>query len=360
MYRPARILLSTKNLLNNISVIRHQAGSSHVIAMVKGNGYGHGIRSVARRIEEHVDCLGVCSLDEGMILRHIGITKPILLNEGVFAPEGLLMASENRMDVVFHAEEQIAWLSQKMLPYPINVWIKVDTGMGRLGFLPNEVLQIYKTLKERKDVSRIGIMSHLACADTKDHPVNAIQISQFHELKKEIPDCVWSLNSAAGLFHFPELNYDFVRPGLAIYGHSPCNGISDRALGLTPVMTFMSRIIAVKTKSYGDVIGYGARYVCDKSMRVAIVACGYGDGYPRTTQDGAPVLIRGIVCPLVGRVSMDMLTVDVSHLETVRVNDEVILWGEDLPFDKITPFNENCSYDMLSGIQNRVSCSWTA
>lgn len=360
MARTALAILSTENLLHNLRVIKQQAPRSEVIAMVKANAYGHGLRSVAKRLQDHVASVGVASIDEALALRKAGVTIPITLMEGVFEPDELLAAACEGFHVVFHEWTQIEWLETLYsLPKPLTVWLKIDTGMGRLGFSTQEVAAAYQRLVSSKKVRMpIGVLSHFACADQQVHQLNQKQIQQFKSVTQTLPGPKSFCNSAA-LFAFPESQYEFVRPGLALYGINPFAAGTASDLGLKPVMTLQSRLIAVRTMRKGATLGYGARFTCPEAMPVGVVAMGYGDGYPRTAQDGTPVLVNGVRCKLVGRVSMDMLTIDLRPYPQAKVNDHVVLWGEGLPLEEVAPYTRQISYDILTAVQIRVRFLWT-
>lgn len=359
MSRAAIAILSTENLLHNLSVIKQQTPHAGVIAMVKANAYGHGLRSVAARLENQVDSLGVSSIDEALALRHAGIKAPITLLEGVFEPDELLIASCQNFEVVFHNQQQLTWLSQSSLPRPIKVWLKLDTGMGRLGFDPQEAKQAYQLLTTNSLVLKpVSILSHFACADTPNAALNQQQITQFEQFIHDLSGKK-SLSNSAGIFAFPIAQYDVVRPGIALYGASPFPHKSAQALNLKPVMTLQTRLIAIKIAEKGTSIGYGGRFICPEKMPIGVIAIGYGDGYPRTAQDGTPVLINQTRCPIVGRVSMDMATVDLRPYPNAKAGDSVILWGENLPIEEVAKFTQNIPYDLLSGIQSRIRYHWT-
>ena len=359
MGRSALAILSTENLLHNLAVIRAKAPDSKVIAMVKANAYGHGIRSVSMRIAKYVDLLGVASIDEALALRKVGVKIPILLIEGVFDAQELLVASTERFHVVFHDDKQLEWLHNLTCPLPIQAWIKVDTGMGRLGFHPQRSVEVYAELSRNTQIAKpIRLMSHMACTDEQEHPLNALQIKQFKELTSQI-NTEYSLANSGAIFKFADIHYDYVRPGIALYGASPLQGVSAAELGLKPVMTVQTSLIAAKQMCKGENIGYGARYACPEDMPVGIVAFGYGDGYPRNTRDGAPILVNNIRCQLVGRVSMDMIAVDLRPCPSAKVGDPVVLWGTNLPIEEVAAYTENISYDLLTGVQNRVKFLWT-
>ena len=328
--------------------------------MVKANAYGHGMSSVASRLEGHVDMFGVASIDEALLLRASGLKAPLLLAEGVFSPEELSVALQENFHVVVHHESQVAWLEEASLPAPLNLWIKIDTGMGRLGFLPHAFRKAYERLLCLPQVVKpIPLMSHFACAGDQGHLLNQRQIDVFeatiHGLSNPLSFC----NSSA-LFNFPSQHHQFVRPGISLYGSSQVNGLSAEDLGLKPVLTLRSKLISVKTPSQGSTLGYTARYTCQGDRPIGVVACGYGDGYPLAAPDGTPILVNGIECPLAGRVSMDMLTVDLSPCPQARVGDPVILWGEGLSVDVVT---KACgatvsSNSLFTGLQSRVPFVW--
>lgn len=359
MSRAALAILSTENLLHNLAVIKQNAPNTQIIAMVKANAYGHGLRSVSMRLEKHVHSLGVASIDEALALRRVGIKTPITLMEGVFNPDELLVASCEKFHVVFHEPTQLAWLRVSSLPLPLTVWLKIDTGMGRLGFSLEEASDAYEQLSTCPYVVRpIGVMSHLACADTVTHPLNQQQLTAFKLFTEQLPGPKSICNSAA-LFTQQHHHYTTIRPGIALYGISPFSTISATQLNLKPVMTLQTRLTAIRMHRKGAVLGYGADFVCPEDMPIGVIAMGYGDGYPRTARNGTPVLVNGVRCQLVGRVSMDMITIDLRNCPTAQVNDPVILWGNGLPLEEVAPYTSNIAYDMLTAMQSRVKFQWT-
>lgn len=360
MSRPTACTLSAENLLHNLAVVRATAPRAKVMAMVKANAYGHGICGVGRRLEGHVDAMGVASIDEAIMLRNTGIQSPIVLIEGVFTPEELLLASKHEFQAVFHTLAQLQWLEATPLPSPIAAWLKLDTGMGRLGFSPEVAGDALRVLSNSPWVRQpVGIMSHFARADEPEQEQNRRQIAAFEKFIQGHRGPKSLCNSAA-IFAFPDQHYDWVRTGLSLYGGAALAGRSARDLDLKPVMTLHTQLIAVKNMKRGDSIGYGARFICPEDMPVGIMAAGYGDGYPRTARDGTPVLVAGIRCSIAGRVSMDMAALDLRPCPNVGVGTEVTLWGEDLPVEEVALTTDNINYDLLTGIQNRVKYSWTA
>ncbi len=359
MSRAAIAILSTENLHHNLSILRQASPNRRVIAMIKANAYGHGLRSVAQRLEKHVDSLGVASINEADALRKIGIKGSITLIEGVYEPDELLIASSQKFHVVFHDKTQIDWLEKSYLPLPLSAWIKVDTGMGRLGFDLNDGEIAYERLKANPQLQQpVGIMSHLACADDKDHSLNQRQLDRFRTFVAGKPGFKSLANSPA-MLQFPDAHFDTVRPGLALYGVSPIQGKTAADLGLKPVMTLRTRLIAVRQMKKGSTIGYGCQFTCSDDMPMGVVAMGYGDGYPRTAGTGTPVLVNGERCQLVGRVSMDMLTIDLRSCPNAKPGDPVTLWGVGLPIEEVAVHTAHVPYDLLCGIQPRVIFHWT-
>lgn len=359
MSRATLAILSTENLLHNLRVIKQQAPHAKIIAMVKANAYGHGLRSVSLRLEKYVDSLGVASINEALALRRAGVKGPITLMEGVFCPDELLVASCEKFHIVFHEWTQIRWLQTATLPTPLTAWLKVDTGMGRLGFLPEDVGDAYEQLQASRFIAKpVGLMSHLACADEQEHPLNTQQTKIFKLLTHNFAGPTSLCNSAA-LFSLPDHHYTTIRPGISLYGISPFANVTGQQLSLKPVMTLQTGLMAVRQAQKGSSIGYGAQFVCPEAMLIGVIAMGYGDGYPRSARNGTPVLVNGVRCPIVGRISMDMMTVDLRNCPNARVGDPVILWGNGLPLEEVARFTNNVPYDMLTAIQSRVTFHWT-
>ncbi len=360
MGRKTLCTLSTANLLHNLEVLREKTPRAKIMAMVKANAYGHGIRSISQRLSEQVDALGVASIDEAMALRQAKVMAPITLIEGVFSTDELALASELDFSVVFHSDHQLAWLKQDD-SVKVRAWLKVNTGMGRLGFPPEKADAAMRVLSESSStIGPIGIMSHFACADEPEQPMNKYQIDTFRAFAEKYPASEKSLCNSAAIFAFPEVHYDWVRPGIALYGASPLANCTADSLGLKPVMTFHTEVIAIQKFKRGDDIGYGASYKCPEDMPVGIAAVGYGDGYPRLVHDKAFVLIDGELCPVVGRVAMDMAAVDLRPCPNAAVGDKVVLWGNGLPVESLSSASDRVAYDLLTGVQNRVKFLWKA
>lgn len=359
MSRGAIAVLSSENLVHNITKIRSLAPSKSIIAMVKANAYGHGIRSTALRIDKHVDSLGVASIEEGLALRKVGVKSPIVLIEGVFEPDELLIASCQNFHVVFHHPTQLEWLKGLSLPLPLTAWIKIDSGLGRLGFSINEANEVLNILKSCKYIKQpIGLMTQLSCADDPDHYLNETQLKLFNQLAKD-----WegpkSLANSATMFAFPEAQYEVVRPGLFMYGVSPFKGTKASDYGLKPVMTLQTRLISVRAREAGSFIGYSATHQVKEPTNIGIIAIGYGDGYLRALPPKTPVLVNGEKCHLVGRISMDMAAIDLTPCKDVAVGDPVVLWGEGLPIEEVIEGSTVIPNELLTGVQSRVKFHWT-
>ena len=359
MVRVATAVLSTENLLHNLEVIKKQSGNRKVIAMIKANAYGHGLRSVAMRLDGKVSSFGVASVDEALALRKVGVKSSITLMSGAFEPEDLLIASEQDFPLIFHEQQQIDWLNKTKLSKPIKIWLKIDTGMGRLGFNVSKAREAYDALSNNKQVIQpIGIISHLACAEEIDNPLNQTQIKEFKNFVKDLPGPKSLANSAA-IFNFTDDLYDVVRPGLSLYGMSPIPNKTAKELNLKPVMTLQTKLVSVSQFRKDDHIGYGGRFICPEDMPIGVIAMGYGDGYPRTVQDGTPVLVNDKRCAIAGRVSMDMAMIDLRNCPSSQVGDPIILWGDGLPLEEIAPHTHNIPYDIICGVQQRVKFHWT-
>lgn len=357
--RAAIAILSTENLLHNVQVLKQAAPGRKILAMIKANAYGHGLRSVAKRLEHHVDSLGVASIDEALALRHVGVKGLITLMEGVFDADELLLASSQKFEVVIHNFSQIEWLEKSRLPLPLKLWLKIDSGMGRLGIAPSEFKQAYERLSAYPYAEKpIQLMTHLACADVPDHPLNQQQLQRFDELVSNLPGVKSAANSAAAL-GLPSSRYDVIRPGLSLYGVSPLEGKTASELNLRPVMTLQTRLITTQILKRGTSIGYGAEFSCPADMPVGVIALGYGDGYPRTARTGTPVLVNQKECQIVGRVSMDMISVDLRNCPDAKVGDPVLLWGDQLPIERVAAHTSHVPYDLLCAVQPRVKFHWT-
>ena len=309
MTRPAVMHVDLDALQHNFSRVRALAPKSKIIAMVKANAYGHGAVRVAQTLVE-ADAFGVACLSEAVELRRAGLQNRIILMGGFFEPDELQTISELGFEIVVHQFWQIDSLQQAHIAAPIKVWLKINLGMNRLGFVLNDFGEAYTKLSDCKNIIfPINLMTHFADANAHDKAITEWQIKKFYEMTRHLPG-ERSLANSAGILTFPEAHANWVRPGIILYGVSPFENKVGYDHDLEPVMTLMSKLTAIAQCEKGDCIGYGRAYRCEENMPVGIVAIGYGDGYPRHAKNGTPVLVNDTICPLVGRVSMDMIAVD--------------------------------------------------
>lgn len=339
-------------LRHNFEVVRRAAPHSAIWAVIKANAYGHGMERIATTLHS-ADGFAVARLDEALRLRSIGISKPILILEGVHTADELRLASSANLEIVFHHTSQLQTLSEVTLAAPISVWIKLDSGMHRLGYDANQFNLALQQLQQTTTVDEIGLMTHLSNADDPKDPTTDQQVSCFDQLAagRDLP---LSCANSAGILAFSDAHYDWVRPGIMLYGASPFTDDAGPQQGLRPVMTLRSSLISVKWLQKGDAIGYGGTFVCPETMPIGVVGIGYGDGYPRHAKAGTPVLVNGQRLPLIGRVSMDMVTVDLRQQPDAQVGDPVILWGDGLPAEEIAKSADTISYALFCGITSRV------
>jgi len=347
--------IDTSALRHNLSIVRQRAPRSRVMAVIKANAYGHGLVAVAQALDS-ADLFAVARVDEGLALRDAGIANDILLLEGVFDAEQLSAAAAAGFELVVHTGEQIELLRAMPAPARFKIWLKLDSGMNRLGFKAGEFSAAHAALHGLTCVQQpINLFTHLASADSPDLPTTAEQLAKFSAVTDGLPG-ERSIANSAGMVGFPEAQVDWVRPGLLLYGVSPFAGLIGADHGLRPVMTLRSHVIAVKDLVVGEQVGYGGTWTAGRPTRLAIAAVGYGDGYPRNLASGAPVLVNGERAPLAGRVSMDMIGIDATDLQSVlKPGDPVILWGEGLPVEEIAEWAETIPYELLCGISQRVA-----
>jgi alanine racemase len=352
MTRPARACIDLTSLKHNFNRVRQAAPGSRVMAIIKANAYGHGLLPVARSLDD-ADAFGVAMLEEAIALREAGFDRRIVLLEGAFDAGEAMLISGYRLDVVVHHPSQLEMLEQARLSRPVDVWLKLDTGMHRLGFPGAAVADAVRRLGNIGQVGSIFFMSHLACADEQNNPSTRDQLQRFHEATDKLAG-ERSLANSAGILGWPATRFDWVRPGIMLYGSSPLAGATAEHLDLQPVMTLETRLIAVNVHRQGEAVGYGGDWVCPESMPVGVAAIGYGDGYPRHLPSGTPVLVNGRPAALAGRVSMDMVTIDLRSMPEAAVGDTVTLWGRDLPVDDIAGRAGTIAYELLCGISARV------
>lgn len=353
MISPIRAEVSAAALRHNLARIRQVAPASRIMAVVKANAYGHGLVDAARCLAD-ADAFGVARLSEALALRISGVRKPVVLLEGVFEAGQLADAAAQDLDVVVHCEEQLAHFEQAAVDRPLVVWLKIDTGMNRLGFRAEQMAGVLARVAALGGRIRdLRLMTHFASSDETENPATARQVAGFERLTAGL---TWqrSLCNSAGLFAHAAAQADWVRPGLALYGVSPFAELLGSELGLRPAMRLVSTVIAVRRVLAGEGVGYGGQWRASRDTRVAIVAAGYGDGLPRLLPFGTPVLLRGLRAGIVGRVSMDMLAVDVGELPGVSVGDPAVLWGPELPVEEVAAHAGTIPYELLCGVSQRV------
>lgn len=340
---------------HNLGVVRKTAPRSKVMAAVKADAYGHGAVEVARALEAgQVDALAVACMEEAMELRQAHLlTTPIVLLEGVISIEEAALAVYERLQVVVHDHWQIALLEQLPASATVQVWFKLDSGMHRLGFPLADVPRLVETLKRHPGWKLQGWITHLACADELDSPVTAQQIAAYDAALRGVPG-PRSIANSAGLLAWPNARVDWVRPGLMLYGASPLPGKVGSDLGLIPALTLESRLIAVREYAAGEPIGYGQTWRTPERMPIGVVAVGYADGVHRCLPTGTPVMVGGVRVPLVGRVSMDMITVDLRAVPDAAVGDPVRLWGPGLPAEEVATHAGTLAYELFCGLTQRV------
>jgi alanine racemase len=348
MPRPIRATISAAALAHNLRVARAHAGSAKVWAVIKANAYGHGIERAARALAA-ADGFAVLDFDEAARLRACGVTKPILMLEGVFQAKDVELLARHALTPVIHEARQVQMLRE--LPAAIDVYVKVNSGMNRLGFTLESLRANVNALRELPRVKSVTLMTHFADADGAGGVKS--QLDWFGELTRDLPGARSLANSAA-LIRFPETRADWVRPGIMLYGCSPFADQTAEALGLRPAMTLASEIISVQHLQAGERVGYGFSYEAAGDMRIGVVACGYADGYPRHAPAGTPVLVNARRTRIVGRVSMDMITVDLSEMPDAGVGSPVTLWGEGLSADEVGASAGTLSYELLCALAQRV------
>jgi alanine racemase len=350
MPRPIRATFDLPALRNNLAVARARAPDARVWAVVKANAYGHGLLRAAEALAT-ADGFGLLDLDEAVRLRDAGVRKPILLLEGFFSLDDLAVVVEHGLSVVVHSEEQVDMLAAAGFPARIPLYLKLNTGMNRLGFSPEAFAIALERLQGSRMAGEIALMTHFADADgargVREQMDRLAAATQHLALPR-------SLANSAALLRFPETHGEWVRPGIMLYGCSPFADESADALGLRPVMTLASELLVVRELDAGERVGYGGAFVAPRRMRIGVVACGYADGYPRHAPDGTPVLVAGRRARTAGRVSMDMLTVDLTGIPEAAVGAPVTLWGTGLSADEVAAAAGTISYELLCRLAARV------
>lgn len=363
MSRRAYAEIDLKALQHNFCLAKSLLPQSKTVAVIKADAYGHGISQCAWALQDEADCFGVAHISEAMQLRAAGISKPVLLMEGVFSAEEMELAARKGFWITVSNIEQMKLVSANKLDKPLKIWLKINTGMNRLGVSIAQVKDLFNTLKAMSSVSDVVLMTHFACADDPGSTMTETQLTRFKAAVSGLDAELSLANSAAVIAWSSQLRFSqvqWIRPGIMLYGSSPLLAEADQVAAgaeskpLQAVMTLHAKLIEVRTLQAGEFLGYGATWSADKNTRIGVVSIGYGDGYPRHVKQGTPVLVGGKRVPLVGRVSMDMITVDLSSQAQAKIGDPVILWGRGLPVDEIAQWAGTISYELLCQVTARV------
>lgn len=353
MSRATTATIHIDALRHNLAQVRALAPNSRVMAVVKADGYGHGLERVARALAG-ADAFGVAALSDAERLRAAGLSQRIVLLSGFDEPSDLPQLRRLGVDTVVHHESQLAMLEADREPEPIRVWLKLDTGMHRLGFAPDVAPRAHARLKALANVADdITLMTHFASSDDFSGSQTRLQLGGFADATAAMAGAA-SLSNSAAILGWPDSHRDWVRAGGALYGLSVVEGKTGADFGLKPAMTLSTRLIAINRVGKGERIGYSATWQCPEDMDVGVAAIGYGDGYPRRAPAGTPVLVNGVRVPIIGRVSMDLMTLDLRGMPQARVGDPVTLWGPNLPVEEVAAAADTISYELTCSITRRV------
>ena len=351
--RPLVATIDLSAIAHNYAVAQRCAPGRQVFAVVKANAYGHGVREVVTALHDVADGFAVASLEEAAEVRALHGQARILLLQGCFAAQDYLFAAQLGLDVVLHSEVQAQQLLEASLTQPLNVWLKFDSGMHRLGFSAQAVREWHVRLQPAAQVAELNLLSHFACADERGSEFTELQLGRFLDLL-DLDFAQRSLANSAAILTIPAAHMDWLRPGIMLYGATPFADLGASELGLRPAMTLTAELIACRELAVGEAVGYGGTWRAERPSLIGTVSCGYADGYPRHAPAGTPVVIRGQQVPLVGRVSMDMLTVDLTGVSGAAVGDAVELWGAQLPVDAVAQAAGTLGYELLSKVTARV------
>lgn len=356
MGRPTFLHIDATALQHNVSRIKTYAPDQRILAMVKADAYGCGMHMVLPVLGPLVDGFGVACIEEAQTAKALCPDKECILLHGLFTAEDMSDVIAMQLSVVVHNSQQLTWLTTRATDVSIKVWVKVDTGMHRLGFSPQELGQVLHTLRACTWIDpQIGLMTHLGCADLPDSVPCQAQLHIWEEIAQQYPDMPQSVANSAALVALPQTRADVIRPGLLLYGASPFSERLGTDLDLRPVMHFMSSITTIHHYLPGDAIGYGATWVCKRPSVIGVIPVGYGDGYPRHIKTNTRVWINGQTAPIVGRISMDMMTVDLTDCPNVHIGDQVELWGKHIPIEVVARQAHTVAYELMTQVTRRVS-----
>jgi len=347
--RPARALINLQALRSNYQLAR-KLSAEKALAVIKADAYGHGAVACAQALHDSADGFAVACLEEALELRAAGVTLPIVLLEGFFHPDELPLIAQHNLWCVIHAAWQLEALEHAKLSQPLTVWLKMDSGMHRVGFFPSEYRAVWQRLQGSRNVAATVLMTHFAQADQLESERTLEQYKIFTETVAGLPAAL-SVSNSPAIVAWPEVRSQWSRPGIILYGGQPMVKFEAAHRQFQAVMTLQSRIIAVRELPAGEPVGYGAQYIAQRSVRVGIVALGYADGYPRHAPSGTPVAVDGYPSQLVGRVSMDMLAVDLTDIAQAGVGSTVELWGETVSVDEVATRAGTISYELLCNVK---------
>ena len=353
--RTATFSVDPDALRHNLAVARRAAPNSRVVAVIKANGYGHGALRVARALAGDADRFAVARMEEALVLREGGVTQPILLLSGALEPADVELAATHDLELEVHSAWQVELLERSRPERPVVTWLKVDSGMHRVGVALGDAGALWQRLAEAPAVAGAPrLMTHFACADEPDNPHTKAQIEAFDAVTSGL-DAERSLANSGGVLNWPASHADWIRPGIMLYGGTARIGRLGPDLDLRPAMNLDTRLVAVYPRHKGDTVGYGAAGVCPDDMPVGVAAIGYADGYPRHARQGTPVLVNGRRAALLGRVSMDMITIDLRAAPDAKPGDPVRLWGEGLPADEVAECCGTIAYELFCRVAPRVA-----
>ena len=361
MIHRVRASIKLSALTNNLQVARSHANNRKILAVIKANAYGHGLLPAAETLRD-ADAFGVTDVDEADLLAATGTLKPIVILQGIIERADINRIFNAGYQLVVHSLEQLSWLEEDFNKVtkakPITLWLKMNSGMGRLGIMPTEFVKAFHALETKLWCEDIILMTHLANANLVDSTLNQQQLITFAEATHLLPNAATSVAASSGLLAGFGKDSDWIRPGIMLYGSSPFpfadESLRRESFGLQAVMTLHSKLIAIQDCKAGDNVGYCSQYICPQDMRIGIVSIGYADGYPSNAPNGTPVLVNGKRSVTVGRVSMDMIAVDLSVIPEAKINDIVTLWGDDLSVDEIAEYTGILSYNLTCSIAQRV------
>ncbi len=352
MSRPTYALIDLTALEHNLAVVRLHAPHARIMAVIKANAYGHGLLNAANALR-HADGFAMLEIDAAISLRNAGYRQPILLLEGFFSTMELALFEQYHLTAVIHHNNQLTMLETSR-HRKLDVFLKINTGMNRLGFTPEQFPSVLRILEANASINNITLMTHFSSAGDSNGGADFSKELQCFNTVTTGYNQPRSLANSAAIMRYPATHADWVRPGIMLYGASPLANKTATELDLHPVMTVSSEIIAIQNLEMGDKVGYSGLFEANRSMRIGIVSCGYADGYPRHAPTGTPVLVNNQRTQIIGRVSMDMIAIDITGIEDAQINSRVTLWGEGLPIDEVANSAGTISYELLCALAPRV------